>query len=329
MILKIIERLLIDDAINIDMNKKPTSRSITKNFLLWALAVFLLYPIFAVIGGIILAIVHIIFGGNGNLGTALINTAGFAWKHWELTLLVLFIVALFSESKLKEKLHPQYIKVKRRLVPAELYIQEVRKRTKKEYPLEAKEGKYKEEDKDIKQFFKFLEHKDTELIREYQTGVMLDDANYNMFYSFINDVKESLLILCWRVDEKLLSEMLWPVRNKQIKVKVITKNRTNKGYLNEFKNYCSNLNLELAHRNKIHAKLIIKDKQITALGSSNITDASMSKTGHFLDCNMITVHKETVEDAINLFESVYHNKDYMKKIENSKLMYFYIKQKII
>ena len=170
-------------------------------------------------------------------------------------------------------------------------------------------------------FFKSLQNKQKNIPIHYNAGVILGDANYDLFYSFLNDTKESLKILCWRVDEKLLTELLWFLRNKDVRIQIITKNRTNKGYLNEFKKYCTRLNIDLIHRNKIHSKLIIKDDTSLVLGSSNFTGASMSETGHFLDCNIITEYKENINDSINLFKSIYHNKDYTKRIEKSKLMY--------
>jgi len=175
--------------------------------------------------------------------------------------------------------------------------------------------------KEIQEFFENLERKKEKSVIGYQTGTILSDTNYDMFYSFINDTKKSLYILMWRIDERLLSEMLWSLKDKDVRVLLITKNRIKKGYIDKFKTYCSKLKIELVHRNKIHAKIIIKDDNMLILGSSNITLASMSESGHLLDCNIITNHKETIQDSITLFQSWYINKDYMKKIENSKLMY--------
>ncbi len=196
----------------------------------------------------------------------------------------------------------------------------------KEFKTKTKASKLEEQpsfDKkqdEIEEFFEALQRK-KKSIAHYTFGTILNDSNYNLFFSFINDAKESLQILCWRIDERLLSEMLWFIKDKNVHVKIITKNRTNKGYLTEFKRYCSNLKLETSHRNKIHAKLIVKDNRELILGSSNFTEASMSESGHFLDCNIITKHRETIESAIDLFKSLFQNKDHTKAIQDSKLMY--------
>ena len=174
---------------------------------------------------------------------------------------------------------------------------------------------------EIKSFFESLKNKRKENVLSYTDGTILDDTNYNLFYSFINEAKESLCILTWKIDERLLSELLWFLKDKNINIKIITKSRTNQGCLDEFEKYCSNLKLNRIHRNKIHAKLIIRDNKYLALGSSNFTEPSMSEAGHFLDCNTITQHKGTVQNAIDLFNSLQDNKDYTKKTQDSKLMY--------
>ena len=179
---------------------------------------------------------------------------------------------------------------------------------------------FDEKQEDIEEFFKALQRK-KKVIAHHDFGTILNDANYNLFYSFINETNKSLDILCWRVDERLLSEMLWFLKDKNINIKIITKNRIKKGYLTEFKKYCSSLILETSHRNKIHAKFIIRDNKDFILGSSNFTEASMSESGHFLDCNITTKHSETVESAIDLFKSLLQNKNYTKEIQNSKLRY--------
>ena len=197
------------------------------------------------------------------------------------------------------------------------------KRAEKNYnvkPYKQIENEDKKDD-EINLFFENLKKEEHRQITSHPKGAFLDESNYNLFYPFINSANKSLYILSWRIDERLLSELLWGLKDKSIKVIIITKNRTNKGYLNKFKDYCSNLDFELTHRNKIHAKLIIKDENEIAVGSSNITNASMSKGEHFLDCNTILDHKESVDDAINLFNSLYYKKDYMKKYETSKLLY--------
>ena len=204
--------------------------------------------------------------------------------------------------------------------PSTFYAKPKEQRTKSYAPEDKTQSFSDGKQKEIEEFFDALQRK-KKSIAHYIFGVILNDANYNIFYSFINESKESLNILCWRIDEKLLSEMLWFLKDKNINVKIITKNRTNKGYLTEFKKHCSNLKLDTIHRNKIHAKIIIKDDGELILGSSNFTEASMSESGHFLDCNVITKHRETIESAIDLFKSLIHNKDYTKEIQNSKLMY--------
>ena len=185
-------------------------------------------------------------------------------------------------------------------------------------------SKVKSESKDkeeIKAFFASLQKKRKIPLSEYKQGIILSDANFNLFYSFLNSTNKSLKILCWRIDEKLLSELLWFLKDKDISVEIIAKNRTNPGYLNEFKKYCSKLEINSKHRTKIHAKLIVKDGTSLIGGSSNFTEASMSETGYFLDCNIITNHKPTIQSAIDLFNSIYDNKDYTKGIKDSKLMY--------
>ena len=187
-------------------------------------------------------------------------------------------------------------------------------RTKKVDSLEIKK-------QELESFFIALHNKSKPQISNFSNGVILDDSNYNLFYSFINEVKKSLNILCSRIDEKLLVELLWFLRDKNIKVELIGKYRINKGYLNAFKKYCSELKVELLHRNKFHAKLIIRDNNYLILGSSNITKASMSDTGHFLDCNILTNQRETVDDAIDLFKSLYYNKDFTKNNKTSNFVY--------
>lgn len=323
--------------------KELTVNHILKQTFRWLVVFLILWPIFIFIIQAILMIIYLIFGfvsfiafdlditSGGTLGSKIFENILFPngkisfwpllpWRHlWVTTFLAIIMSSIgadyiYTKSRIKKResvipkkeesqtLYAKLKEYKSRIIPIKTKIETDSDKKRKE----------------IKSFFESLQRKKKENILSYN-GTILDDSNYNLFYSFINETKESLCILCWRVDERLLSELLWFLKDKNIKVQLITKNRTNKGYLKEFKKYCSNLKLENpTHRNKIHAKLIIKDNKYLVLGSSNFTEASMSETGNFLDCNIITKHKEIVESAIDLFKSLYQNKDYTK---NSKLMY--------
>src|SRR3989338_690931 len=113
--------------------------------------------------------------------------------------------------------------------PSTFYAKPKEQRTKSYAPEDKTQSFSDGKQKEIEEFFDALQRK-KKSIAHYILGVILNDANYNIFYSFINESKESLNILCWRIDEKLLSEMLWFLKDKNINVKIITKNRTNKGY---------------------------------------------------------------------------------------------------
>lgn len=303
------------------MNKKLDFKGIIILFFILVVLVFFLYPIFAVIGGIALAIIDIIFGGNGNIGDILIDTAEFAWIRWEITLISLFIISIVlivNQNEEKSQNLKQRFMLNKIPTFSRLYATKIEK---KKIHIDKTSKAITTNKEEIEQFFEFLKRKREQIDTGHQNGIILNDINYNTFHSFINGAKESLYILSWRVDEKLLAELLWSIKDKKIEVNLITKNRKSKGYLDKFKEYCSNLKIEQIHRDKIHAKFMVSDNKTLILGSSNITDASLSKYGGFLDCNVITDHKETVQDATNLFESLYYDKDQMKNLQNSKFMY--------
>lgn len=324
---------------------EKTSYYSLKNFFIWMFVIFIGWPILIFIVESILFIIYLIIGfalffifnlditSEGTMEAEIVSRIFFPngsisfypllpWRHfWIVFLLVtiLFIVGKYKTSTRFKKFKEW--KESKRSSSQKLYAKQMRRKTRAKSSKIQKQTTLDNKQKEIESFFESLKRKSKPSIMHYNYGAILDEANYNLFYSFINEAKESLDILSWRIDERLLSELLWFLKNNIIKVVVITKNRINKGYLNEFKKHCSNLKLELIHRNKIHAKLIVKDKKDLALGSSNFTEASMSESGHFLDCNIVTKHKETVQSAIDLFNSLYHNRDNTKKIQNSRLMY--------
>ncbi|GEM_PF-6498093 len=175
---------------------------------------------------------------------------------------------------------------------------------------------------DINQFFDTLQRKNKLVSSEPSNGVTINDANYDLVFPFINSTTNSLRIITWRVDEKLMSEILWPLRDKNIDIKIITNSRVKRGYLDVFrKKWCSDLKIDVIHRKKSHAKYIIRDGKSMLLGSSNFTDASMSKNGFMLDCNIIVDDGATIQHAIDVFDSIYFNKDLTKDIKNSKFTY--------
>jgi|SRR3989344_1219915 len=238
-------------------------------------------------------------------------------------MVLLYYSFILSRNKKEEvqKLMEEEQKSEGEVEKSTLFAKLKEYKTKVKFSRLKKQTLFDNKQEEIEEFFETLQTKGKEVLHYYNFGTTLSDTNYDTFYSFINEAEKYLDILCWKIDERLLSEMLWFLKNKNISIKIITKHRTKQGYLTEFKKYCSNLKLEIIHRNKIHAKLIIKDKNELILGSSNFTNASMSKSGYFLDCNIIIKHEETIENAIDLFKSLLQTRDCTKEIQNSRLMY--------
>jgi len=111
------------------MDRKNKVWGIITIYFFFIVFVFILYPIFAIIGGIILAILHIIFGGNGDLGTVLMDTSIFVWSHWKIILFILFLLSVFLESKSKEIIY----EIKKGPLFSKLYATKAKKRIQRSY----------------------------------------------------------------------------------------------------------------------------------------------------------------------------------------------------
>jgi len=202
-----------------------------------------------------------------------------------------------------------------------LYVKKIKKKLNSKSDVVSSKNGTLNSLKEIDAFFESLKSRDDVIPVSDYKGTFLDDSNYPLFYNFINKTRESLLILTWRVDEKLLSELLWSIQDREIEVKIITKNRIEQGYINRLKHYRPNIHVTLMCNPKIHAKIMIRDGEEIIIGSSNITNSSVSKLGGFLDCNTLSRETDVVKEAITLFESMIENKDCMRQNHISDLMY--------
>ena len=145
-------------------------------------------------------------------------------------------------------------------------------------------------------------------------------TNFDLFFSFVSNAKNTVDIMTNVVDGKILAKLLISVIDKGIKIRIITRNRKEQAYLRKLTKVYHNI--EIRAYPKIHAKLLIRDKERMIVGSSNITDASLSETPRFYDVNSITDDKNAVKLGISIFDSIWHGKDLTEKYdENNILLY--------
>jgi hypothetical protein len=138
----------------------------------------------------------------------------------------------------------------------------------------------------------------------------LSDENFTLFSQFIGNTKRRLDILTHVADGKVLSELLWPLRDKAVHVRLVTSRVKKWQYIAQFSEYCSALKLEpIVKRKWSHAKLLIRDNKRVLVGSSNLDDASLSKGGFFYEANVISQDESALSTAREVFESVLTCKD--------------------
>lgn len=152
--------------------------------------------------------------------------------------------------------------------------------------------------------------------------IYLDDKNFELFSSFLYNAKKSIDIVTNRIDSKRLIELLKPLEEKNIRIRVITANITEKSLLEYYKE--KNKNIELRKISKIHAKVIILDEKRILTGSSNIKSMN-----NFFETNIISSHKESVELAQEFFNSLWRQKSEGHILGNSKFVYTINKQEFL
>jgi len=163
--------------------------------------------------------------------------------------------------------------------------------------------------KDIINFFNFLdENYGNEIPKDPKPEVYLDDANFSLFYGFISNAKKSLDIITNVFEEKTLLKLLYPLKEKEITVRIITRRIKGQGFLEEFKK-SSKLNIKFKRRNQVHAKVMIRDEEKMITGSSNIDSSSVSENRGFFEANIISEDKKSVNLAQKVFDSIWNDKD--------------------
>jgi len=185
-----------------------------------------------------------------------------------------------------------------------------------------KEGKKSTAKKEeLDDFFRYLNNKRWLKKDDYDVGPYLSDRNFELFASIISNTTSTLDIMTNVFDGKLLSEMLWPIRNSGATVRIITRRIRNEEYIKKFMKDYSNISCAYRRNNRIHAKILLRDSRLMIVGSSNLSDASASKTGFFYDANFVTKETSSIHLAQKVFDSVDEVSDKTKSHVNTNFIY--------
>jgi len=266
----------------------------------------------------------------------LLTVATFDWLNYgigfvgELCLSIAFLiyVYLWKEKNTKKNIDkesskylmsPEVHEIKKDTLISKLPPKEER-RGGKDKNIEIKE---KIEEREIIDFFDKLENRyNNKIPKDVYSDLYLSNENFNLFHSFISNTRERLDIITAFLEEDLLSELVYLLRDSSVKIRIITRNIRSEGYLAYLKKKF-NLSIELKKMNKNHSKLMIRDSEKIITGSSNITEASMSKNEYNYDANVLTDNKDDVSLAQKIFNSLWNNENLIiNEDENNSLLLY-------
>ena len=266
----------------------------------------------------------------------LLTVATFDWLNYgigfvgELCLSIAFLiyVYLWKEKNTKKNIDkesskylmsPEVHEIKKDTLISKLPPKEERRGV-KDKNIEIKE---KIEEREIIDFFDKLENRyNNKIPKDVYSDLYLSNENFNLFHSFISNTRERLDIITAFLEEDLLSELVYLLRDSSVKIRIITRNIRSEGYLAYLKKKF-NLSIELKKMNKNHSKLMIRDSEKIITGSSNITEASMSKNEYNYDANVLTDNKDDVSLAQKIFNSLWNNENLIiNEDENNSLLLY-------
>lgn len=160
---------------------------------------------------------------------------------------------------------------------------------------------------DVKKFLENQDLKSLKKIEEISEGIYAKRGCFDIFKKFIANTKERIDISTNVFSDKTLLELLNPLKEKGVKIRVISARQKEKTYECE-KNFKGEL--EIFKLSKNHSKFIIRDNQILLTGSANLDESSMID---FFETNIITSKTEEVAGAKEIFDSLFYEKDLRKR----------------
>lgn len=176
------------------------------------------------------------------------------------------------------------------------------------------EEKEKEMDETkYKNLIKLIENTQSKSMVDVENKIYMDTKNFELFKRFIANTKESLDIATNRISLEVLIELIAPIIQKDITIRIITRIFSEQSYFKNIKNKY-NLNIEYKKCSNFHAKFIIRDKEKMLLGSSNIKKTSMES---FYEANVVTTNKKSVNEATEVFDALWNQKELINRTQNN------------
>ena len=247
---------------------------------------------------------------------------------WLGVLFSLIFIIIYKEVQEKKRLKEE-IEIKM-LEERKNWHQKSKRLTKKEEDLKEKDKDYQnfkqntyinqklETEKEVKDFWEDINSREDYETEDLEEGVHITSSSHNLFRKFISNTKRTLDITTNVFSHKDLIELLSPIKNKNIQVRIITARQKDEKY--KIKEFFKDkpLKIEITPCKDNHSKMMIRDNEKMILGSSNLDRFSLENA---LETNILTSDIKAINTAKSLIDSIIEGKESIKIYENNKLLY--------
>lgn len=221
----------------------------------------------------------------------------------------------------REELIINDLEVKRSDNDDEIEIKEDLKkssRTKTKKTTTKKEDISEDEKERIRRFWFDLKNKSLNKKEDVSDGVYINNSSYEVFEKFISNTKNRLDITTNVFSHKDLAKLLVPLREKEIKINIISARQKDKKYDLESNLQSDFYEFNIESCNQNHSKIMIRDDERMVVGSSNLDDFSFNEA---LETNIVISDKNAVSEAKSVVNSLILGRDLRNKKSQSNFVY--------
>jgi phosphatidylserine/phosphatidylglycerophosphate/cardiolipin synthase-like enzyme len=170
---------------------------------------------------------------------------------------------------------------------------------------------------ELNKFYKEINSARTISLEDPAENIFCSDFSIKEFQGFIANTQKTLDISTNVISNKTLIELLNPLRNKGVRIRILTARNKEKEYSIEKSLKDSNLSIKIDKYPLNHSKFMIRDGEKLLMGSANLDEPSMER---YFETNVLTNEKRAVDRAKEIFESIILQRD-LRKTNNSNFLF--------